>query len=329
MFATKRASKAASRSSSAGHKPVVQVQQADALLDRPRVVVVTRATAYQQMVAQHGTPQQASFFLKTRGQQVDAVVGAHERFEHARQRVLATIPSSWRQAMIDRGDLHRFLFEPSDVVIALGQDGLVANVAKYLHGQTVIGVDPEPGQNPGVLVRHRVEQAGVLLQAVARARLLVEKRTMVHARLDDGQTLVALNELFIGHPRHQSARYRIQHRKFSERQSSSGIVVSTGTGATGWASSIVRERKAAISLPAADEPRLAFFVREAWPSPSTGTEITQGSLDPGEELELVSELDEGVIFGDGIEADRLDFRWGVRARVKVAEQRLHLALGPA
>lgn len=41
-----------------------------------------------------------------------------------------------------RGDLDRFLFEPDDIVLALGQDGLVANVAKYLDGQPVIGSNP-------------------------------------------------------------------------------------------------------------------------------------------------------------------------------------------
>ena len=34
----------------------------------------------------------------------------------------------------------------------VGQDVLVANVAKYLSGQPVIGVNPEPERNSGVLV---------------------------------------------------------------------------------------------------------------------------------------------------------------------------------
>ena len=49
-------------------------------------------------------------------------------------------------------------------MIAVGQDGLVANVAKYLDGQTVIGVNPDPGRNPGVLVRHPPEATASLLQ---------------------------------------------------------------------------------------------------------------------------------------------------------------------
>jgi hypothetical protein len=54
--------------------------------------------------------------------------------------------------------------------------------------------------------------------------------------------------------------------------------------------------------------------------------ITSGLIEPGQRLELTSELDDGVVFGDGIEADRLDFRWGVRASIRVAQRRLHLAV---
>lgn len=299
--------------------------ESDALLDRPRVVVVTRASSYAQLIAKHGTREQARFFLATREQSIDAVHEDHQRFEAARQAVFAAIPSSWRQAAVDREDLHRFVFEPSDIVVAIGQDGLVANAAKYLDGQRVIGVDPAPGRNAGVLVPHRAEAAGALLQAVVRRRARVEARTMVEVTLDDGQRLLALNELFVGHPRHQSARYRLRCGARSERHSSSGVVVSTGTGASGWARSIARERGPCCpALPAPTDPRLAFFVREAWPSPITGTELTAGLIDAGETLEITSELDDGVIFGDGIEDDRLEFRWGSRAQVRVASKRLAL-----
>lgn len=297
--------------------------QVDALLDRPRVVVVTRTSSYAQLIAKHGTPQQARFFLATREQSLDGVQQDHLQFEAARQAVVAAIPSSWRQAAVTREDLHRFVFEPSDIVVAIGQDGLVANAAKYLDGQPVIGIDPTPGRNPGVLVPHPPAAASALLQAVLRERARIEARTMVEVVLDDGQRLLALNELFVGHPRHQSARYRLCCGDRSERHSSSGVVVSTGTGASGWARSIARERGPGCpALPAPADPQLVFFVREAWPSPTTGTEFTAGLIDAGQTLEIVSELDEGVIFGDGIEDDRLEFRWGSRARIRVASKRL-------
>ena len=120
----------------------------------PRAVVVHRATELTELVARHGTRQQAGFFLSSRGRSLESLDSRHEAQQKALAVVSAAIPLDWRRAVAERNDLDRFVFGPEDVVIAVGQDGLVANVAKYLDGQPVIGVNPEPGWNPGVLVPH-------------------------------------------------------------------------------------------------------------------------------------------------------------------------------
>ena len=150
---------------------------------------------------------------------------------------------------------------------------------------------------------------------------------MAEVRIDDGRELFALNELFLGIRTHQSARYRIGFEGEEERQSSSGIIVTTGTGATGWARSVHRERNSGIELPDPEEQRMAFFVREAWPSVATGIRITEGNLLPGEILKVTSEMNSaGVIFGDGIEDDFLRFDWGTTAEVRLAERRLEMVI---
>jgi NAD kinase len=297
-------------------------------LAAPRVVVVTRATDYEALLATHGTREAARFFLQTRGQAIADVETRHGRFESALRLVLQAIPVRWRSSRIGRADLARFVFEPSDIVVAVGQDGLVANTAKYLDGQLVVGVNPDAERFDGVLVPHRPEAAAKLLRGAAADRVDVEARTMVEATLDDGQRLLALNEVFVGHRTHQSARYRVRWGEREERQSSSGVVVSTGTGATGWARSIHQALHTDLTLPRPADGRLAFFVREAFPSVATGTSIAQGVMASEESLDLVSEMNEGgTVFGDGIEDDRLDFRWGLRAKVRVAEKRLRLVRG--
>lgn len=187
----------------------------------------------------------------------------------------------------------------------------------------MIGVDPEPERNPGVLVRHAPSALGRLLRTERR----VEQRTMVSARLDDGQELLGLNEVYFGHATHQSARYTVSTPVGSrERHSSSGVVIGTGTGATGWCSSIARQRADAPGRPEPQEPALCWFVREAWPSPATGVALTSGRLDVGERLELASEGERLVVFADGLEMDRLELAWGQRVTVGVAGRRLTLVV---
>lgn len=285
----------------------------------PRAVLVHRRSELDRLLERHGTRGQAEFFLRSRGRDLAAVQGRHDALEEALRLVEAGIPDGWRRVHVERADLPRLRFDPEDVVVAVGQDGLVANVAKYLDGQPVVGVDPEPGVNPGVLVRHSASAAGRLLAGAAAGSVTFEARAMVEAGLDDGQVLRALNELYIGNAGHQSARYRLM----DERQSSSGILVGTGTGATGWCASLARERAGAPELPGRLDDSLVWFVREAWPSPFTGTTSTQGRLAAGQILPVVAEGDL-VVFGDGLEADRLLVGWGQQIEVRVARQRLML-----
>ncbi|MCU7726250.1 hypothetical protein ODJ79_21185 [Actinoplanes sp. KI2] len=288
----------------------------------PRVVVVSRRSELDELLARHGTRGAAAYFLRQRGRDLDEVTARHEALRAALTEVGRAVPADWRRGHVERADLPRFLFGPEDIVVAVGQDGLVANVAKYLDGQPVIGVDPEPGRNPGVLVRHTAGAVAELLRTSA----IGEERTMVVARLDDGQELCGLNEVYVGHASHQSARYVLGTPDGDrERQSSSGLIVGTGTGATGWCASIARERAAAPAPPAPDDRRLCWFVREAWPSPTTGVRQDAGLLAAGEQIELTSESERLVVFADGLESDAIELSWGQRVRVGVAERRLRLA----
>lgn len=295
---------------------------------RPRVVQVTRASEYDGLLARHGTREQARFYLAGRGESLEEVDRRHRELQDALRSVRRAIPASWRFSRLDRADLASFVFEPGDLVLVVGQDGLVANVAKYLDGQLVAGINPSPDRYPGVLVRHRPSTVAPILRAWQAERLDSEQRPMVEAALDDGQRLAALNEIFVGHRTHQSARYRIELGDRVEDHSSSGLIVATGTGATGWALSIARERRAPITLPAPTEARAAFLVREPWPSRATGTSVDGGILEAGERLVVTSQMnDGGSIFGDGVESDRLDFAWGRTVKIGLASATLRLVIG--
>jgi hypothetical protein len=292
----------------------------------PRAVFVARETDYELLLARHATRGQVRFFLKSRGQDLDDVERRHARFHDVLRSVRDMVPAEWRSAQVARADLDRFLFAPDDLIVAVGQDGLVANVAKYLNGQPVLGVNPDRELYDGVLVPLLPARVGALLVQVASGAARLQHRAMAEAELDDGQKILALNEVFIGHRSHQSARYELSVGDKREAQSSSGIIVSSGTGATGWARSIMEATRTRIAL-TPEESALAYFVREPFPSVSTGTAIRAGKLTTSERMTVVSRMNEGgTIFADGIEQDHLNFDWGRSMQVTVSSRHLNLVL---
>jgi hypothetical protein len=289
----------------------------------PRVVIVTRPSGYRELLDRHGTPGAVEYFLRDRAAaELRDLRALDVASTAALAQVQAAVPAGWRVGRADRAELAAFPFVADDIVVSVGPDGLVANVAKYLDAQPVIGVCPA---GPGVLARHHPGEVAAALRAVASGAAAVEERVTVRAELDDGQQLRGLNEVFVGDAGHQSARYLLRTPDGrGEPQSSSGVLVGTGTGATGWCASVARTLADAPPLPAPAEPALCWFVREAWPSPTTAVDLVAGRLAAGEHLELTVGSDRLVVFSDGGEADRLVARRGQRVTIGLAPQRLRL-----
>ncbi len=290
----------------------------------PRVLLVHRRTEYDELLARHGSHGQAEFYLATRGRDIAEIHHRHARQQAALRQVVAGIPLTWRQAHVERGDLPQFLFAPEDIVVAVGQDGLIANLAKYLTGQPVLGINPDPDRNPGILVPLAPDTFADALHDTVRGSQPFEHRTMVTATTDDGQQLFALNEIYLGHRSHQTARYTVTTPDMGrERQASSGLIIGTGTGATGWCRSIWQEHHSGLPLPRPTDRTLIWFTREAWPSPTTGITLTEGLL--SQPLTVTVESDQLVAFGDGLESDHLTLNWGQDVTIGIADTTLRLA----
>lgn len=294
-------------------------------MSAPRIVLVSRFSALDELTRRHGTRMQAAFHAKARGLSLDQLERDHAALAASVETLSAAIPVRWRRASIQRGDLSRFVFEPADRIVCVGPDGLVANTAKYLDGQPVIAINPL-GQGP--LTSHSIQSAvNALLSTDA---LPTESRALVEASIDGRPVLKALNEIYLGHRTHQSARYALHFGDVRAQHISSGLIVSTGTGATGWAGSIARSSGHMDILPKPVERSLAFFVRELWSLEKAQGELTCGRIAESANLVITSEMNEGgVLFGDGIEEDCIDFGWGACVTLNAAPQALRLVRCPA
>jgi hypothetical protein len=153
---------------------------------RTRLALIHHCSDLIELTEHHGTLGQVEFYLRSRGRDLGKVRLRHDAAARAKDTILAAAPSEWAVAIIERTDLPRFLTQPEDRIVVVGQTDAVP-------------------------------------PAVSIGR---------------------------------------------EAQASSGVVVGTGTGATGRCASLAQDR-GRRAMPSWTEPRLARFVREAWPSPST------------------------------------------------------------
>ena len=89
-----------------------------------------------------------------------------------------------------------------------------------------------------------------LLPLVCQAKEEVPSKriTFAHAVTQNGQELYAANDLFVGAATHISARYDIAYKERAESQSSSGVIISTGLGQSGWYKSVLAQVKACTGL---------------------------------------------------------------------------------
>ncbi len=298
-----------------------------------KVILITRRTRYEELVTRHHTAEQARFYVEHLGADFEDYVAEHETYSRALTGLRRTLEQHGRYQVIERSFVSNFVFAAGDVVVTLGQDGLVANTLKYLDGQPLIGLNPDPARWDGALAVHEVEQFDALLPAVLAGEPAIREVTMAEAALPDGQVMRAVNDLFIGPRSHTSARYEIQLDQHREVQSSSGLIVSTGLGSTGWMRSVMtgavgvvaglarQQVRWAFEPKPWDWPALAFAVREPFPSRSSQAELVYGQVPAGKSLTLTSRMaEQGVIFSDGIESDYLEFNAGTRAEIRVAER---------
>ena len=302
------------------------------------VIIVTRKTELDDLVARFNTKAQARFYLEQAGQSFERIEIAHEKHQQVLTKVRRAVPGGFKSQLLDRELVPRFTFGEADLVVTVGQDGLVSNTAKYLSGQPILAVNPDPEQFEGVLLPFTTASVEQQLYNTLYGPLHAKEVTLAIAELSDGQSLLAFNDFFIGANSHVSARYKIEIGDKSETQSSSGIIVSTGAGSTGWlqsvyagAAGVIEALGGQVTPPANggrlnwDTDHLVYSVREPFPSIATQTSIVHGVFTDKTPLKITSQMaSNGIVFSDGVEADYLEFNSGAEVTLSTAPNKAHL-----
>ncbi len=303
-----------------------------------KIVLVTQKTRLQELLYKYNTREQAKFHIEHMGADFSDYILEDDIYQKALSDAKRISEKYARISVIDREYLPHMLFGNDDIVVALGRDGLVCNIMKYLQGQRLIGINPDPARWDGVLLPYETAQLEDILPKVINENCEIKMVSMAKAVTNDGQKMLAVNDFFIGPKSHTSARYELttlnrEGRPVTEQQSSSGIIISTGIGQSGWYKSVMTQARAALGIFGYesdqeyksigwDENRLSFVVREPFPSNTTEATLVFGTLSRGIPFRVLSQMSEnGVIFSDGMESDAISFNAGVVVSIGISEKK--------
>lgn len=293
-------------------------------------VIITNKTRLESLIERFNTKAQAKFYIEQSGGNFSDYEQEHFVFKTSLSAVVEKLSVHFKCKVIDRSYLPNYIFTEKDLPVVLGQDGLVANTAKYVNGLPIFAINPDDSRYDGILLPHNINNFEDQITRIVHDRFVYDDITMAKATLNDGQTLLAFNDFFIGPASHISARYNIKIGNENENQSSSGIIVSTGAGSTGWLSSVcnqvsrMSETETEIDMDW-DEDQLFFVVREPFESKHSKANIVSGYIDDAHPLIVESFMPQkGVIFSDGIEKDYLNFNSGAIVKIGLADSKAHI-----
>lgn len=293
-------------------------------------IIIVNKTRLESLIQRFNTRAQAKFYIEHNGGNFNDYEIEHQIFKESLALVIQSLSETFKCKVIERSFLPNYLFTEKDVPVVLGQDGLVANTAKYVGDLPIVAINPDTDRYDGILLPFTIHTFQKVIKAVQNGDYYYNSVTMAKATMNNGQSLLAFNDFFIGPSSHISARYNLRYASRNENQSSSGIIVSTGAGSTGWLSSIRNMVRGICS----DEPdidlewdsdRLFFVVREPFASKYSSAEIVSGYVSNDKPLEIESLMPQkGVIFSDGIENDYLSFNSGSIVKIGLAEKKARI-----
>ena len=299
-------------------------------------IIVKNKTRLETLIERFNTKAQAKFYIERLGGNFEDYVAEHETFHHSLLSLQTQLSKVIKNKLVERSFVPNYIFTEKNIIIVIGQDGLVANTAKYSKGVPIIAVNPDKERYDGILLPFNSLNFIDAVDKVLNNSFQQRTIRFAEARLKDSQRLLAFNDIFIGASTHISARYKISFKNKSEEQSSSGLIVSTQAGSTGWLSSVFNmaygvagmfDKNLKLKRPRLRDNDLFFAVREPFQSVRTQIGITTGILSEKNSLTIESLMpSNGVIFSDGIESDFLKFNSGTIATIGLAAETATLVL---
>lgn len=255
-------------------------------IDLSRAVLVPKATKveYDMLRLKLTRRQLASYY---RNENAAVIFASHERQLAMRRRVLKLLPEA---RVVSRQALDPAALEGASLVVALGGDNHFIFVSQLLDATPILGVNADRLRSYGGLLHIDETNLESALRRMRAGGQTCRRLARIQASVDGRPVGRATSEIFVG----ERGRKNMSRHALSmdggaeEEQKSSGLLIATAAGSTGWFSYYAR--------PFSQGARYGrWALSEAFPREAR-YERAEGKLWPGQTLTVRSLNDsEGIV----------------------------------
>jgi NAD kinase len=252
---------------------------------------------------------------------LDAILQANDKQKEARD-----LFSNIMNADMVMMDAVEDTIKGYDLVVVLGGDNSFTKVSHFINNDTVIlGVNSDPDRSDGHLLPYSItdnQSVFDLCEIIDFEQFITHEWPTLEATLDGKKIVPATSEYFFGErQRNKMSRHILVYEGNEYEQKSSGIIITTGAGSTGWFSSANIDPKTRKPYRDSWLPELntvAFTVTEPF---NNGARLNNfGNIGGyyGEEITLYSlNDDDGMVSVDSWE--EYGFQRGSEAKIKIGK----------
>ena len=287
------------------------------------VLVVFKKTKFELDSDQHKDPEFLKRIYKIQNDCFDKVFQSHERQIKNREFMKREVFPDGK--FIFRDGLDTIKLEDFDLVVSHGGDNHFTYVAHYSLNNLVLGCNSDNQTSVGALLSYQPE---MLLECVKKGwkGSNIEEWTLISVRIEypDGrviETVQGVSEISIrNNSPDLTSRYIIYDRGIVEEQKSSGLLLYTGAGSTGWYASCVQKPN---PIPAYSKtaPYFRVYSRELGAREKDRYKLTDFKVENN--FTVVSEMNGGISV-DSLPENIYDFPAGAKANFAVSSKKLNV-----
>ena len=233
------------------------------------------------------------------------------------RRVLKKYKANFELA--NRNSLKKSQFKGRGMVIAVGGDGTFLRAAQFVDKQMIFGVNSDVKGKEGFFMKSDKNNFEKKLKKIISNKFKIKKLPRLEAFINGRKIYpLALNEFFIGPSKsYHAVKYTIKVGSKSERQKSSGILITTATGSYAWAKSYHGK-----TLPL-NSKNFQFVVREPYQGKVfKNYRLKHGILGKNKKIIIKSEMLDGILVADSVSREH-KLKNGSRAAIKISNKHLN------